>query len=141
MLWIVGAVLFCVMASVPATLLLYRTLRQAKIAAKLKITSVLGIVEERFVPIGGIDQWISIRGEDRSNPVLLLLHGGPGSCYSMFTQHLHPWEQHFTIVQWDQRGAGKTLTRMGSHGCGKISMGQLRCDAIEVAEYLRARLS
>lgn len=140
MLWTVCAALLCLMVSVPATLLVYRKLRQAKIAAELKITSVLGIVEEGFVPIGGIDQWISIRGEDRDNPVLLLIHGGPGSCYSIFTPHLRPWERHFTTVQWDQRGAGRTFTRMGSRGSSDISMGQLRYDAIEVAEYLRAYL-
>ena len=140
MLWMVCAVLLCLMAIVPSTLLVHRSVRQAKTAAKLKIENALGIVEERFVKIGGIDQWISIRGEDRNNPVLLLIHGGPGSCYSIFTPHMREWEQHFTIVQWDQRGAGRTLTRMGWRGCGTISMKQLTRDAIEVAEYLRAHL-
>lgn len=139
MFWIIGAALLCLIAGTPAVLLAYRKFRQARIAANLKIESVLGVVEERFVRIGGIDQWISIRGEDRNNPVLLLIHGGPGSCYSIFTPHLRPWEQHFTVVQWDQRGAGRTLTRMGSHG-GEISMAQLTRDAIELAEYLRACL-
>lgn len=128
------------MIGIPATFLIHRKLRQAKVVGSLKIDTAHGIVEELFVPIGGIDQWISIRGEDRNNPALLVIHGGPGSSYSIFTPHLHPWEKHFTIVQWDQRGAGKTFARLGSHGTGKISMNQLTSDAIELAEYLRERL-
>jgi pimeloyl-ACP methyl ester carboxylesterase len=138
--WMPGAVLLCLIVGVPAVFLAHRKFRQAKIVARLRIESVLEIVEERFVRIGGIDQWISIRGENRNNPVLLLIHGGPGSCYTIFTPHLRPWEKYFTIVQWDQRGAGRTLTRMGSRPGGKISMGQLTRDAIEVAEYLRVHL-
>jgi pimeloyl-ACP methyl ester carboxylesterase len=138
--WIISAVLSCFAVSVPAAILIHRKLRQLKLAAGLKFDSTLGIVEQCFVRIGGIEQWISIRGEDRLNPVLLVLHGGPGSCYTIFTPHLRPWEKHFTVVQWDQRGAGKTFTRMGSRGSGEISMRQLTRDTIEVAEYLRARL-
>src|SRR3981081_931455 len=41
------------------------------------ITTPNGIDEARYVEVGGIEQWITIRGEDRKNPVLLLLHGGP----------------------------------------------------------------
>jgi pimeloyl-ACP methyl ester carboxylesterase len=140
MLWIICLTLSSLIAGMLAALLVYRKLRQAKIASTLKIESAQGIFEERFVRIGGIDQWISIRGEDQNNPVLLVIHGGPGSCYSIFTPHLRGWENHFTIVQWDQRGAGKTFTRMGSHGSGVICMKQLTSDGIEVAEYLRAHL-
>lgn len=138
MVWIVCVL--SLIASVPCALLVHRKLRQAKIAAALRIESAQGIVEERFVKIGGIDQWISVRGENRNNPVLLLIHGGPGSSYSIFTPHLRAWEKHFTIVQWDHRGAGKTFARMGARGSGEISMKQLTWDAIEVAEYLRVHL-
>ena len=140
MIWIVSATLLCMFACVPAVLLVYRKVRQAKIASALKLLNERGLIEEHFVPIGGIEQWVSIRGEDRDNPVLLVLHGGPGSCYSIFTPHLRPWEEHFTIVQWDQRGAGKTFAKLGIHSSGEISMKQLASDAIEVAEYLRTHL-
>ena len=136
---ICSAVLLLI-AGLPAALLLHRKLRQARIAKRLRIETARGIVEEGFVQIGGIEQWISIRGEDNSNPVLLVVHGGPGSCYSIFTPHLRTWEKHFTVVQWDQRGAGKTFTRTGRSGSGAISMKQLTSDGIEVAEYLRAHL-
>src|SRR6202035_4721600 len=140
MLWIACATLLSLIACVSTTLLARRKLRQAKVASTLRIESPQGIVEERFVSIGGIDQWISIRGEDQSNPVVFLIHGGPGSSYSIFTPHLRSWEKHFTVVQWDQRGAGKTFGGMGSRGNGAISLKQLGSDGIDVAEYLRARL-
>jgi pimeloyl-ACP methyl ester carboxylesterase len=92
------------------------------------------------VKIGGIDQWIGIRGEDKDNPVLLVIHGGPGSSYSIFTPHLRAWEELFTIVQWDQHGSGKTFARREKAGCGVLTMEQLIRDGIEVAEYLRGRL-
>lgn len=140
MLWIVCTGLLLLAASVPAALLAHRKISQGRIAAKLKIACAAGIAEERFVRIGGIDQWVSIRGEDRNNPVLLLVHGGPGSSYSIFTPHLRRWEERFTIVQWDQRGTGRTLRRMGKRGCGEFGMKQLACDAVEIAEHLRACL-
>src|SRR5215218_7148493 len=81
--------------------LTYRKVRQRRVAKALRISTANGIVEERFVPIGGIEQWIQIRGEDRDNPVLLVLHGGPGFPNAVFTLPLRPWEKHFTVVQWD----------------------------------------
>ena len=64
---------------------------------------------EGFVPIGGIAQWVTIKGARCGNPVLLFLHGGPGNPMSPFADNLYRgWEQDFTLVQWDQRGAGMT---------------------------------
>jgi hypothetical protein len=69
-----------------------------------------GIDEGRYVAIGGIEQWITIRGEDRRNPVLLFLHGGPGDATNPWGYAgFRPWLKAFTVVQWDQRGAGRTL--------------------------------
>jgi pimeloyl-ACP methyl ester carboxylesterase len=99
-----------------------------------------GIVEERFVKVGGIDQWIQLRGEDRDNPVLLVLHGGPGWPNAVFTLPLRPWEQHFTVVQWDHRGAGKTLGRNGKAGSGEMTFERRVTDAIELIEVLRQDL-
>jgi pimeloyl-ACP methyl ester carboxylesterase len=55
-----------------------------------------------FVPIGSIEQWITIKGTDRSNPVVLFLHGGPGDAWSPYADAMFAgWENDFTLVQWD----------------------------------------
>jgi pimeloyl-ACP methyl ester carboxylesterase len=120
--------------------LAWRKARQRRVARALEITSPKGIVEQRFVPIGGIDQWIQIRGEDRANPVLLVLHGGPGWPNAVFTLPLRSWEQHFTVVQWDHRGAGKTLGRNGKAGSGPMTFDRRVADAVELIEFLRGHL-
>jgi pimeloyl-ACP methyl ester carboxylesterase len=120
--------------------LIMRKFNQRKLAKELIITTPEGIVEEQFVKIGGINQWITIRGEDRRNPVLFFVHGGPGAVYSIFTPMLRPWEKYFTIVQWDQRGAGKTLGKTGKSGTGLLSFDRLIQDGIEIAEFLRDHL-
>lgn len=140
LIWAMSAAVLLLAAGLPAALLLHRKLRQTRIEAGLRIDTARGILEEAFVRIGGIEQWISIRGEDKDNPVLFIVHGGPGSCYSIFTPHLRTWEKHFIIVQWDQRGAGKTFAKTGRRSSGTISMERLTSDGIEVSEYLRAHL-
>ena len=84
--------------------LAYRAYRQHKIAKTLAITTPNGIDEGMFVKIGGIDQWITIRGQDRDNPVLLVLHGGPGATTSPLAPNFLGWEKDFTVACWDQRG-------------------------------------
>ncbi|MCD7097825.1 alpha/beta fold hydrolase [Stenotrophomonas sp. MMGLT7] len=70
-----------------------------------------GIERLEKIRIGGIDQWVSIRGNDRRNPVLLMLHGGPGWVAMPTSWYFQRgWEEYFTVVQWDQRGAGKTYS-------------------------------
>src|SRR5262249_31002733 len=83
-----------------------------------------GIDEASYVSIGGIEQWITIRGQDRANPVLLFLHGGRGAVTTPWTFALFaPWERHFTVAQWDQRGAGRTLRRTGPCCCADNDTG------------------
>jgi pimeloyl-ACP methyl ester carboxylesterase len=140
MIWVICGAVLCLAASMVAAFLIDRKVQQAKREASLRLDCSKGLVEERFVRIGNIEQWISIRGEDRNNPVLLVIHGGPGSPYSIFSPHVRLWEKHFTVVQWDQRGGGRTFAKAGARGSGEISMRQLTSDTIEVAEYLLTRL-
>jgi len=71
--------------------------------------------QEMFVRIGGIDQWITIKGNDQENPVVLFLHGGPGDALSPYADaFFQGWERDFTLVQWDQRGAGRTYSKNGT---------------------------
>jgi pimeloyl-ACP methyl ester carboxylesterase len=66
------------------------------------------IAEIRYLQLGGLDQWVMIRGENLANPLLILLHGGPGmSEMRFFRCYNGPLEKRFTVVCWDQRGAGK----------------------------------
>jgi len=87
--------------------LAYRAYRHHEIARATMIDPVMGIDEEFFARIGGIDQWISIRGQSRSNPAVLLLHQGGGQAQSSFPRNVFfSWTRDFTVVRWDQRGAG-----------------------------------
>jgi pimeloyl-ACP methyl ester carboxylesterase len=121
--------------------LAWRTVRQRRVAKALEIDTPNRIVEQRFVTLGGIDQWIQLRGEDRANPVLLVLHGGPGWPNAVFTLPLRSWERHFTVVQWDHRGAGKTLRRNGKAGSGEMTFDRRVADAVELVEFLRRYLA
>ncbi|MFZ3285889.1 MAG: alpha/beta hydrolase [Telluria sp.] len=121
-------------------LLSLRTYSQHSNAKAYVIDTPKGINESGYVRIGGIEQWVQIRGQDRDNPVLLVLHGGPGGTLRHVTKLFIPWEKDFTIVQWDQRGAGKTLTSTGASIAETMSVDRMTKDGIEVAEHLRARL-
>ncbi|MGA7316270.1 MAG: alpha/beta hydrolase [Silvibacterium sp.] len=109
-----------------------------------KVTRSRGVDETQYVQIGGIDQFISIRGENRSNPVILFLHGGPANAQSPFLQEFVPWEKYFTVVNWDQRGSGRTYGKNGPATPGMdtpaAALDRLTDDAIEVAQYASRRL-
>lgn len=122
------------------TLLTHRALRRAQAAKTLRIGSEHGIDEQGFVRIGGIDQWISVRGDDRANPVVVEIHGGPGAANSIYTSRTRGWERHFTIVRWDMRGAGKTFGQGGPQGQGEATFERLYEDALEVTRHARALL-
>ncbi len=121
--------------------LLYRKYLQRKIAAEHAITSPHGINSLERVRIGGIDQWIEVRGEDVSNPILLFLHGGPGVAFMPFAGEFQgPWEKYFTVVQWDQRGAGKTYAANDTELLRRtMTVPRMEQDTLEVTNYLRSR--
>lgn len=100
------------------------------------------VKEEMFVQIGGIDQWITIKGDDRSNPILLFLHGGPGDAWSPFADAMFAgWEKDFTLVQWDQRGSGRTYAKSGRSIEPTMTVERMAQDGIEVAEFLTKHLN
>ena len=94
------------------------------------------IEEASLITIGGIEQWVTIRGDDRRNPVLLLLHGGPGDVQSPFVSTYAPYERDFVLAQWDQRGAGRTFAKNGAAG---VTREKLIADGIDLAEQLHKR--
>jgi len=123
------------------TALLFRAVRQHQVAESLAIASPSGIDEAGFVEIGGIRQYIQIRGRNRANPVILFLHGGPGISMMGLTPVFRTWEKDFTLVQWDQRGAGKTYGRNGGIAeASGMTIPRMAEDGIEVARYLEHRL-
>jgi pimeloyl-ACP methyl ester carboxylesterase len=70
------------------------------------------IAEVAYWRLGGLDQWVMIRGERVANPPLVMLHGGPGLSETGLFRHCNaPLEKSFTVVYWDQRGAGKSFDR------------------------------
>ena len=69
------------------------------------------VAEIQRVNINGTKQFVTIRGRDRRNPVLLWLHGGPGSTSMPFYMYYNAsLEDQFTVVYWDQRGSGKSYS-------------------------------
>jgi pimeloyl-ACP methyl ester carboxylesterase len=99
------------------------------------------IAEERFVQIGGIEQWMTIRGDNCANPVVLIVHGGPGNPMTPYAEQLYgAWEKEFTLVQWDQRGAGRTFGRNKGSADETLSVERMARDGIEVAQHAGRRL-
>jgi proline iminopeptidase len=97
-----------------------------------------GINELKAVDLGGIKQWISVRGNNPGNPILLFIHGGPGSPMmpeSWIFQR--PWEDFFTVVQWDQRGSGKTFSASGRQPDKSMTLEQMQADAEQLIDLLR----
>ena len=87
------------------------------------------------VELNGMEQWISIRGYDRSNPILLWLHGGPGSAQMPLSHYLDgELEKHYVVVHWDQRGAGKSNHRGFSEEM--MTVEQYKEDALALIAYL-----
>jgi pimeloyl-ACP methyl ester carboxylesterase len=100
-----------------------------------------GIDERLEVQIGDTKQFISVRGRDSRNPILLMIHGGPASP-EMQTSWIWQgdWEDYFTVVQWDQRGAGKSYVANDPAVVGPtLSLKRISDDAAEVVQYLRHR--
>jgi len=98
-----------------------------------------GSISERVtVEIGGIPQGMFIQSADPANPVLLFLHGGPGMV-EFFMEQEYPTglAQHFTMVWWEQRGAGMSFS--SDIPPETMTLDRMIADTIEVADYLRAR--
>jgi proline iminopeptidase len=109
------------------------------LAEQLRIGGPNGLDISEMVDIRGTRQWISIRGKDRRNPVILLVHGGPGSPLSPLAWTFQPgWEDHFTVVQWDQRGAGKSHAALS--GEAPLTIDLMARDLTELTAFIRERL-
>jgi pimeloyl-ACP methyl ester carboxylesterase len=102
-----------------------------------------GIEISEFIEIGGINQYINIRGNNIDNPIILFLHGGPGSpMTSLILGYQTEWEDTFTIVNWDQRNAGKTYTKNNfSQVFSTLNFEQILNDAWELTQHIKERFN
>ena len=100
--------------------------------------------EEGFLLIGGIEQWVTVKGDDCANPVILLVHGGPGNPTTLYDNApYHAWEKDFTLVQWDQRGAGRTYGRnpvIPETPDPILTIERMAADGTELAAYMVTHL-
>lgn len=111
----------------------------AIIANARKILTSNGVERLERVHVGGIDQWVSIRGRNTRNPIVLVIHGGPG--YVLMPESWwmsRDWEEYFTVVHWDLRGAGKTLLiNDPAKLAPTMSLARSVADAEEMVGWLR----
>ena len=137
----VGIGVLCLVVVVLSSAVSYRKYLQHKVAETRAIRSSHGIDSLQPVQIGGIDQWIEVRGQNVDNPILLWIHGGPGIGFIPLAGSFQgPWEKHFTVVQWDQRGAGKTYASNDKELQRRtMNVPQMQQDTVDVVRYLRAR--
>lgn len=106
-----------------------------------KIVNPGGIQETFKTMVGGVEQWIYTRGQDKNNPVILFIHGGPASPMSpVMWMYQRPIEEYFTVVNWDQRGSGKTFLETDPETLrDTLRIEQYVSDTIELAELINRR--
>ncbi len=109
---------------------------------KHQVNFIKGVDEEAYIPLGGQDQYILMTGKDVSNPVIIYLHGGPASPDTMvmytFADRLM---DDYTLVGWDQRGAGRTYYRNKASDPENrtADFEQALADLDELVDYARSR--
>lgn len=106
-----------------------------------RIVNPNGIQQTYKEKIGGIDQWIYVRGQNTANPMILFVHGGPASPLApTIWEFQRPLEEYFTVVNYDQRGAGRTYLETDPKSVAdSIHIDRFVDDAIEIAQSIRKR--
>ena len=92
------------------------------------------ISEKIFVNINGVEQGMFIKSKNINNPVLLYLHGGMPD-YFLTEKYPTGLEDYFTVVWWEQRGAGLSYT--ASLPRETMTAEQFMADTLAVTDYLR----
>ncbi len=96
--------------------------------------------EKGFVAIGGIEQWVTVKGDSCASPIIFFLSGGPGNPLSPLSDTMYgAWARDFILVQWDQRGAGMTYGRSPPAEDSTLTIKQMSDDGAELAAYLAHR--
>ena len=85
------------------------------------------IAELRPITVNGRAEWLSLRGQDRSKPVLLFLSGGPGGSQLVTARHCFAdLERDYVVVTWEQPGAAKANGAISADditGSSELSVG------------------
>ena len=130
---IMGIILLWILITLAAAIMILLVVRLIGRVINAK-TPKGGINESMYVDINGTKQWINVYGQDKNNPVLLYLHGGPGSATSyqdyVFTRK---WSDVYTVVTWDQRGCGKSYDTSKTD---TITVEMMMQDGKEMTEWL-----
>lgn len=91
-----------------------------------------------LVPVNESRQWVLIRTGDTANPIVLFVHGGPGtSQLALMRRTTRPLEAHFIVVNWDQRGAGKSFAAGDDRS--RMTIAQFVDDIIDLPTFLARR--
>ena len=105
-----------------------------------RIVSPDGLQAIETIPIGGINQVVSIRSQDLRNPVIIYFHGGPGFVEMPLDWWWgRGWDEYFTVVHWDQRNAGKTFAASGPSDPASLTPERFQRDAEEVVQWALKR--
>ena len=112
---------------------------RAIVADIQKIVTPKGVDDTFMATLGGAKQVVNVRGTDRANPILIYVHGGPAAVEMPIAWSFQrPWEDYFTVVQWDQRGAGRSyLLEKPETLAPTLTPERYRDDAIELIELLQ----
>ena len=118
------------------TILIGRGINLAKINNNIPAE---GINQREYIEVNGIEEFVQIRGADKDNPVIMFLHGGPGSNSAFYS---YTWEleleKDFTIVHYDQRASGNTYYK--NPEAIDPSVAQLVSDLDKTVDYVRELL-
>ncbi|MEG0692117.1 MAG: alpha/beta fold hydrolase [Oscillospiraceae bacterium] len=138
---IITVILCAVILLATLLFILFVVSSASKSINKNKIQQVTsgGINEECYIKLGRIEQYIQIRGQSKSNPIIVFLHGGPGNPNSNLSYYFQPYlVSDYTFVDWDQRGCGKSHMKNSSLNVDtELSTEILLADLDELVDYLR----
>lgn len=100
--------------------------------------SLKGVASLEPVRLGGVEQWVLARGRDVRNPLLVFLAGGPGGSELPWVRHYNAvLEEHFVVVNWDQRGAAKSYDALRQREA--LTPEQYVSDTCELLDWLASR--
>jgi len=117
--------------------ILYREYLIHQTKSQTAITTPYGIDTLIKIPIGGYNQWVLIRGENRQNPILLYLHGSPGACLFPYARQIGKMteiEKYFVVAYWEQRGTGKSYHP--NIPDSSMTIEQLISDTHDISQFL-----